>query len=81
MPDARMFEAYGLVAIALALFVFGLLVLEHGISLKRDARQSSGSLRKRSSTTRLIVLGAIMASVSAIGVFFTLMAAIYPTQS
>jgi len=81
MLDAKTFEAYGLVAIALALFVLGLLVLEHGISLKRDARQSSRPLHKSSSATRLIVLGAIMASVCAIGVFFTLMAALYPAQS
>lgn len=81
MLDARTFEAYGLVAIALALFVLGLLVLEHGIRLKRDARQGSRALHKSSSVTRLIVLGAIMTLVCAIGVFFTLMAALYPTQS
>jgi hypothetical protein len=81
MLDARTFEAYGLVATALALFVLGLLVIEYGIRLKRDARQSSGSLHKRSSTTRMIVLGVIMSLVCAIGVFFALMAALYPTQS
>lgn len=81
MLDAKAFEAYGLVATALALFVLGLLVLEYGIRLKRDARQGSGLLRKRSGPTKMIVLGAIIASISAIGVFFALMAVLYPTQS